>query len=285
MVHAAFGGSTNLLLHIPAIAHQAGLRLPTVEDWIRINQAVPRLVDVLPNGPKYHPTVRAFMAGGVPEVMLYLRELGILHLDAMTVTGCTVGENLEWWEKSERRQRFKEILEKQEGVLPDDVIMSPEVAKERGLTSTITFPVGNIAPEGSVIKSTAIDPKVIDENGIYYHKGPCKVYLSEKSAVYDIKHEKVKKGDILVIIGTGPSGTGMEDLSGDELLEAPLLRQVRFPHHRRALLGRFDGRLRGPRRSRSARGRPDREAPHGRHRGNPHRLQKPPRHRQLPRHC
>lgn len=211
MVHAAFGGSTNLLLHIPAIAHQAGLRLPTVEDWIRINQAVPRLVDVLPNGPKYHPTVRAFMAGGVPEVMLYLRELGILHLDAMTVTGCTVGENLEWWEKSERRQRFKEILEKQEGVLPDDVIMSPEVAKERGLTSTITFPVGNIAPEGSVIKSTAIDPKVIDENGIYYHKGPCKVYLSEKSAVYDIKHEKVKKGDILVIIGTGPSGTGMEE--------------------------------------------------------------------------
>ena len=211
MVHAAFGGSTNLLLHIPAIAHQAGLKLPTVEDWIRINQAVPRLVDVLPNGPKYHPTVRAFMAGGVPEVMLYLRDLGILHLDAMTVTGRTVGENLEWWEKSERRQRFKEILEKQEGVSPDDVIMSPEVAKERGLTSTITFPVGNIAPEGSVIKSTAIDPKVIDENGVYYHKGACKVYLSEKSAVYDIKHEKVKKGDILVIIGTGPSGTGMEE--------------------------------------------------------------------------
>lgn len=211
MVHAAFGGSTNLLLHIPAIAHQAGLKLPTVEDWIRINQAVPRLVDVLPNGPKYHPTVRAFMAGGVPEVMLYLRDLGILHLDAMTVTGRTVGENLEWWEKSERRQRFKEILEKQEGVSPDDVIMSPEVAKERGLTSTITFPVGNIAPEGSVIKSTAIDPKVIDENGVYYHKGACKVYLSEKSAVFDIKHEKVKKGDILVIIGTGPSGTGMEE--------------------------------------------------------------------------
>ena len=211
MVHAAFGGSTNLLLHIPAIAHQAGLKLPTVDDWIRINQAVPRLVDVLPNGPKYHPTVRAFMAGGVPEVMLYLRDLGILHLDAMTVTGRTVGENLEWWEKSERRQRFKEILEKQEGVSPDDVIMSPEVAKERGLTSTITFPMGNIAPEGSVIKSTAIDPKVIDENGVYYHKGACKVYLSEKSAVFDIKHEKVKKGDILVIIGTGPSGTGMEE--------------------------------------------------------------------------
>ena len=211
MVHAAFGGSTNLLLHIPAIAHQAGVKLPAVEDWIRINQAVPRLVDVLPNGPKYHPTVRAFMAGGVPEVMLHLRDLGLLHLDAMTVTGRTVGENLEWWEKSERRAKFKAILEAQENVKPDDVIMSPEVAKARGLTSTITFPVGNIAPEGSVIKSTAVDPSVIDENGIYYHKGAVKVYTSEKAAVFDIKHEKVKKGDILVIIGTGPSGTGMEE--------------------------------------------------------------------------
>ena len=211
MVHAAFGGSTNLLLHIPAIAHQAGVRLPAVEDWIRINQAVPRLVDVLPNGPKYHPTVRAFMAGGVPEVMLHLRDLGLLHLDAVTVTGRTVGENLEWWEKSGRRAKFKAILEAQEHVSPDDVIMSPEVAKARGLTSTITFPVGNIAPEGSVIKSTAIDPSVIDPDGVYRHKGPCKVYFSEKAAVYDIKHEKVKKGDILVIAGTGPSGTGMEE--------------------------------------------------------------------------
>ena len=69
-VHAAFGGSTNLLLHIPALAHAAGLRRPTIEDWVEINRRVPRIVDVLPNGPKYHPTVRAFMAGGVPEVML-----------------------------------------------------------------------------------------------------------------------------------------------------------------------------------------------------------------------
>ena len=64
-LHAAFGGSTNLLLHIPAIAHAAGLRRPTVEDWIEINGKVPRLVDVLPNGPAFHPTVRAFLAGGV----------------------------------------------------------------------------------------------------------------------------------------------------------------------------------------------------------------------------
>ncbi|MCG2942203.1 dihydroxy-acid dehydratase, partial [Escherichia coli] len=88
-VHAAFGGSTNLLLHIPAIAHQAGCHIPTVDDWIRINKRVPRLVSVLPNGPVYHPTVNAFMAGGVPEVMLHLRSLGLLHEDVMTVTGST----------------------------------------------------------------------------------------------------------------------------------------------------------------------------------------------------
>ncbi|MGS3451907.1 YjhG/YagF family D-xylonate dehydratase [Klebsiella electrica] len=211
MVHAAFGGSTNLLLHIPAIAHQAGCHIPTVEDWIRINKQVPRLVSVLPNGPVYHPTVRAFMAGGVPEVMLHLRQLGLLHEDVMTVTGSTLGENLDWWQRSERRQIFKNLLLSQEQVDPQEVIMSAQQAQKRGLTSTMTFPVGNIAPEGSVIKSTAIDPSVINEEGIYYHQGVAKVYLSEKTAIYDIKHDKIKAGDILVIIGAGPSGTGMEE--------------------------------------------------------------------------
>ena len=79
VVHAAFGGSTNLILHIPAIAHAAGRRRPTVEDWDRINRQVPRLVDVLPNGPEYHVTARVFLAGGVPEVMLHLRRLGLLE--------------------------------------------------------------------------------------------------------------------------------------------------------------------------------------------------------------
>ena len=73
VVHAAFGGSTNLLLHIPAIAFAAGLKRPTVDDWHEINVKVPRLVSVLPNGPYYHPTVRAYLAGGVPEVMLHLQ--------------------------------------------------------------------------------------------------------------------------------------------------------------------------------------------------------------------
>jgi dihydroxyacid dehydratase/phosphogluconate dehydratase len=103
LVHAAFGGSTNLLLHVPAIAHAAGVARPTVQDWIAANRATPRLVDALPNGPRHHPTVQVFMAGGVPEVMLHLRDMGLLHLDVPTVSGQTVGENLAWWEGSTPR--------------------------------------------------------------------------------------------------------------------------------------------------------------------------------------
>ena len=105
VVHAAFGGSTNLLLHIPAIAYHAGLRRPTVDDWNAVNRKVPRLVDALPNGPVGHPTVRVFLAGGVPEVMLHLRRLGLLDIDCLTVTGESLGDVLDWWEHSERRRR------------------------------------------------------------------------------------------------------------------------------------------------------------------------------------
>src|SRR5258705_2657504 len=118
-VHAAFGGSTNLLLHVPAIAHAAGLERPTVEDWIDVNRRAPRLVSVLPNGPVHHPTVRVFLAGGVPEVMLHLRRLGLLDLKVLTVAGRTLGEVLDWWETSERRARFRECLKEQDGVDPD----------------------------------------------------------------------------------------------------------------------------------------------------------------------
>ncbi len=211
VVHAAFGGSTNLLLHIPAIAHAAGLPRPTVEDWHDVNVRVPRLVSVLPNGPVHHPTVRVFLAGGVPEVMLHLRELGVLDTIALTVSGKTLNEVLNWWEKSERRARFREILQQQDGVNPDDVIMSPARARERGLTSTVTFPRGNIAPEGSVIKSTAIDPSVVDADGVYRKEGPIKVFTREKAAVAAIKKGLIKAGDVLVIAGIGPMGTGMEE--------------------------------------------------------------------------
>ena len=214
VVHAAFGGSTNLLLHIPAVAHAAGLPRPTVEDWQRVNAEVPRLVDVLPNGPKGHPTVQAFLAGGVPEVMLHLRELDLLHLDALTVHGRALGALLDEWEGSERRSRLRERLHSADGVDPDDVIMDPKTAAARGLTSTVTFPMGNLAPEGSVIKSTAIDPSVVDEDGVYRKTGPARVFVSEREAIAAIKgnHDKpIQAGDVIVLIGRGPMGSGMEE--------------------------------------------------------------------------
>lgn len=210
-VHAACGGSTNLLLHIPATAFAAGLERPTVDDWIRINRKVPRLVDVLPNGPVGHPTVQMFLAGGVPEVMLHLRELGLLKLDALTVTGRTLGDNLAWWEQSDRRAQLREELTRRDNVNPDDVIMSSEQAKSRGLTSTVCFPTGNIAPEGSVIKSTAIDPSVVDDDGVYRNTGTAKVFTAERDAIAAIKKGQIQAGDIIVLICRGPMGAGMEE--------------------------------------------------------------------------
>jgi putative YjhG/YagF family dehydratase len=214
-VHAAFGGSTNLLLHIPAIAYHAGLRRPTVDDWIRINRRVPRLVDALPNGPVGHPTVRVFLAGGVPEVMLHLRRLGLLDVTCLTVTGEPLGCVLDWWERSERRARLRKVLRKSDGVEPDDVIMSPDRAQAGGMTSTVTFPCGNLAPEGSVIKSTAIDPSVVDSDGVYRKTGPARVFTTEKAAIAAIKGHgpnPVRGGDVIVLICRGPMGAGMEEI-------------------------------------------------------------------------
>ena len=214
-VHAAFGGSTNLLIHVPAVAHSAGLARPAVNDWIDVNRRVPRLVDVLPNGPVGHPTVQVFLAGGVPEVQLHLRELELLDLEVQTVAGQSLGRTLERWERSERRRRFREALFEKDGVDPDDVILSPTRARERGLTSTVTFPRGNLAPDGSVIKSTSIDPSVIDPDGVYRKTGPARVFTRESDAVRAIKTtgpDGVKPGDIVVLICRGPLGAGMEEI-------------------------------------------------------------------------
>ena len=211
VVHAAFGGSTNLLLHIPAIAHAAGLRRPTVADWQEVNAVVPRLVSVLPNGPEMYPTVNVFLAGGVPEVMLHLRDLGLLDTSVITVEGQSWDTLLDEWKDSERRQRFRAVLQEQEGVNPDSVIMSPERAKERGLTSTVVFPSGNLAPEGALIKGTAIDPTVVDDDGVYRKEGPAKVFPSEQAAMAAIKAGEIKAGDVMVLAGIGPMGTGMEE--------------------------------------------------------------------------
>jgi putative YjhG/YagF family dehydratase len=211
VVHAAFGGSTNLLLHIPAIAHAAGLKVPNASDWAAVNRKVPRLVSVLPNGPVPHPTVRVFLAGGVPEVMLHLRRLGVLDVSVLTAAGVTLNETLDWWETSERRQSMRSYLAEQEGIDPDTVIYSPDQARIAGLAPTVTFPTGNIAPEGSVIKSTAIDASVLDVDGVFRHVGRVKVYTTERDAIRAIKTGGISVGDILALIGRGPTGTGMEE--------------------------------------------------------------------------
>jgi putative YjhG/YagF family dehydratase len=214
VTHAAFGGSTNLILHVSAIAHSAGLRRPSVDDWVRVNRQVPRLVDALPNGPRNHPTVQVFLAGGVPEVMLHLRRAGLLDCAALTVGGIRLGEALDWWEQSERRAKLRDLLRARDGVDPDDVIMSPDRAAARGLTSTVCFPTGNLTPEGAVVKSTAIDPSVIDADGVYRKRGPARVFLTERAAIAAIKstgEDRIRAGDILVLICRGPMGAGMEE--------------------------------------------------------------------------
>ncbi len=209
VAHAAFGGSTNLILHTPAIAFAAGLRRPVAEDWARINRQVSRLVDALPNGP--YATIHLFMAGGVPEAMLHLRRAGLLETKALTVSGATLDQQLDEWEQSERRHALRKLLRERDGIDPDSVILSPDSAAKHGMTATTCFPVGNLAPEGSVIKATSIDPTVVDADGVYRKVGPAKVFVSEPAAVAAIKAKQIEKGDVLVLICRGPMGAGMEE--------------------------------------------------------------------------
>src|SRR5574340_849615 len=190
VVHAAFGGSTNLVMHLPAVAWSAGLRRPTVADWSHANRQVPRLVDVLPNGPRSFATVQVFMAGGVPEVMLHLRRAGLLETGVLTASGESLDRMLDWWEQSERRHELRRRLREYEGIDPGEIIMDPADARTRGLPSTVTFPTGNLAPEGSVIKSTAIDASVVGPDGVYRKRGPARVFTTEAAAITAIKSRR-----------------------------------------------------------------------------------------------
>src|SRR5207237_5044602 len=116
------------------------------------------------------------------------------------------------WATSERRKRVRGLLADRDRIDPDDVIISPTRARDRGLTATVCFPRGNLAPEGSVIKATAIDPSVVASDGVYRHEGPAKVFTTERAAIAAIKNGGVGAGDVLVLCCRGPMGAGMEEI-------------------------------------------------------------------------
>jgi dihydroxyacid dehydratase/phosphogluconate dehydratase len=143
--------------------------------------------------------------------MLHLRRAGLLDTSVMTTSGLTLDAQLDAWEGSERRHHLRALLRDRDRVDPDNVIMSPDDAAAQGMTSTICFPHGNLAPEGSVIKSTSIDPSMVDAEGVYRHTGPAKVFLTEPEAILAIKEKRVQAGDVLVLMCRGPMGAGMEE--------------------------------------------------------------------------
>ena len=153
-----------------------------------------------------------FLAGAVPEVMLHLRTAGLLDCSVRTVTGTSLDENLNWWEQSERRRELKKRLLELDSIDASQVILSPDAARASGLTPTICFPAGNLAPEGSVIKSTAIDPSLIDGHNTYRHTGPARVFVTERAAIDAIKRGAISSGDVIVLICGGPTGAGMQEI-------------------------------------------------------------------------
>ena len=278
VVHAAFGGSTNLLLHIPAIAYHAGLRRPTVEDWIDVNRRVPRLVDALPNGPVGHPTVRVFLAGGVPEVMLHLRAPGPArrrlpdrHRRAARPACSTGGK------QSERRARLREVLQQQDGIDPDDVIMSPEQARAARPDLHGDVPARQPGPGGLGHQ----------EHGHRPERGRCRRRLSQDRPGARLhqregrhrRHQEPRSrphparrragAHLPRADGRGHGG----DVSDHLGAEASELRQAGGGAHRRPLLRRLDRGVHRPRRPRGAGGRSDRQGARRRPDSDRHRPQ------------
>jgi dihydroxyacid dehydratase/phosphogluconate dehydratase len=142
-----------------------------------------------------------FLAGGVPEVMLRLAERGALRLDALTVSGRTLGQQLEWWEGSERRARLRDRLDRLDGIDPDDVIRPAG----RELGGTVTILGGGLSPGGAIVKSTSIRPDLLDADGVYRAEGMARVFTTEADAIDAIKRRSVRPGDVMVLIGIGPS--------------------------------------------------------------------------------
>jgi dihydroxy-acid dehydratase len=229
-VHAAVAGSTNALLHLPAIARLAGVSL-SLDDFNRIHEETPVLSGLQTSGP--WPTQVLWYAGGVPAIMRSIKDR--LHLDVLTVTGKTVAQNLADLEKEGYFDRAALYL-KNFKIEPQAVIQPADRPyKPRG---GLRILYGNLAPGGAVVKHAAMDESMHD------HTGPARPYDSEEAAVEAIQMGSIRKGDVIVIRFEGPRGAGMPEM----------FRTTEVLHHhpdlgnRVALVtdGRFSGATRGP---------------------------------------
>ena len=229
-VHAAIGGSTNAVLHLPAIAAELGIQL-TLEDFQRVSAGVPLLTSVLTAGK--WPTQYFWLAGGVPRVLWELRE--VLDLDLPTVTGKTIRENLEDLRAAGYFRRSEELL-RAYSLAPEDIIKSPEAPVDAD--SGITVLHGNLAPEGAVVKHCAMD------KSMYHFVGRARTFDTEEAAVAAIYEDRVQPGEVVVIRYRGKHAAGMPEMlkATDAICNKPALCRST------ALItdGRFSGASRGP---------------------------------------
>lgn len=230
MVHAAISGSTNSLLHLPAAAHEFGLHIDE-ETFDRIHADAHYLLDIRPAGR--WPAQYFYYAGGVPAIMEEIKDR--LHLDVMTVTGKTLGENLEELKKNGFYERCEAYL-KHTGLTRHDIIRPYE--EPFGKNGSIAILKGNLAPEGAVVKHSAV-PKEM-------HKAllKAKPFDCEEDAISAVLKHVIQPGDAVIIRYEGPKGSGMpemfyttEAISSDPILSASI-----------ALItdGRFSGASKGP---------------------------------------
>jgi dihydroxy-acid dehydratase len=227
-VHAALSGSTNALLHLPAIAHELGIDIDA-QSFDRINRETPYIVDVQPSG-KY-VTEMVWYAGGVPQVQIELAD--ILNLDVMTVTGHTLGENLD-------RLKTEGFFQRGEGYLANYRLKREEVIHRvddnKGFGS-IAVLKGNIAPEGAVVKFSAVGPDMLT------HEGPARVFDREETALEAVMSGRIDPGSVIVLRYEGPRGSGMPEMLATT--EA-LVTNPKLQHTAIITDGRFSGATRGP---------------------------------------
>ena len=230
MVHAAISGSTNTLLHLPAIAREFGVELDA-DSFDRMHRGAHYLLDIRPAGR--WPAEYFYYAGGVPRIMEEIKSM--LHLDVMTVTGQTLGENLEELKHNGFYERCEELLKKT-GLQRTDIIRT--FGEPIGTNGTIAVLKGNLAPQGSVVKHSAV-PKEMHQAILKARPFDC-----EEEAIDAILHHRIQPGDAVLIRYEGPKGSGMpemfyttEAISSDPALSASI-----------ALLtdGRFSGASKGP---------------------------------------